>query len=227
MSTFEELFDKGTGGKCDKWRHYFEIYERYLRRFKDKPCTYLEIGVQNGGSLQIVQEYLGSDARVIGLDIDPACAALRENRREIYIGDQADMQFLAEVARKCGPFDIIVDDGGHVADQQIVSFLSLFPWLREGGVYFVEDLHTAFWGGYQASRFGFNFYDFAKGLIEKLSLFHLDQRLLDRYQLPRDSRSEKIEYRNFAASDVFSICFFDSMAVFEKRRRTEPLRERR
>ena len=227
MATLEELFDKGTGGRCDKWRHYFEIYDRYLSKFVGKKCTSLEIGVQMGGSLQLMQEYLGSEARVIGVDIDPACAALRSVGREIYIGNQADAGFIGQLASDCGPFDIIIDDGGHVSDQEIVSFLILFPVLKEGGIYIVEDLHTTFWHGFQDSRYGINFYDFARGLVEKLSLLHIDQRLHGRYRQPLAQREGVVAVNNFAVSDIFAIHFYDSVVVFEKRKRTEPYCETR
>jgi hypothetical protein len=225
MATLEDLFDRGTGGKSHKWRHYFEIYERYMRSYVGKPCTYLELGVQRGGSLENMQEYLGPQARVIGADIDPACAALRNEGREVYIGDQSDPAFLGQLASQCGPFDIVVDDGGHVADQQIMSFLSLFPALKDGGVYLVEDLHTVFWHGYQDSRFGLNFYDFAKGLTDKLSLYNIDHRFFARYHQPYAERQGVVSVNNFALNDIFCISFYDSIAVFEKRRRGEPLVE--
>jgi hypothetical protein len=226
MTTLEELFDRGTGGRCDKWRHYFAIYERYLHKFTGTSCTYLEIGVQRGGSLQIMQDYLGKNARIVGIDIDPACASLAKEGREVHIGDQSDTAFLASVTKQSGPFDIIIDDGSHVADHQIVSFFALFSALKEGGIYIVEDLHTAFWaGGYQASRYGLNFYDFARGLVDKLSLFHGDQRLSERYQQPYERRQGAVVINNFALNDLFGIHFYDSLIVFEKRRRREPLRE--
>jgi cephalosporin hydroxylase len=228
MATLEELFDKGTGGRCEKWRHYFEVYERYLQSFKNKPCSYLEIGVQQGGSLQIMAEYLGKQARIVGIDIDPACAELAKEGRVIHIGDQSDAAFLAGVAAASGPFDIIIDDGSHIADHQIVSFFTLFPALKEGGVYIVEDLHTTFWSGdYQASRYGLNFYDFARGLVEKLSLFHIDQRLFERYHQPYAERQGQMVMNNFALNEMFAIHFYDSQIVFEKRRRREPIEERR
>jgi len=223
--TLEELFDKGTGGRCHKWRHYFEIYERYLQKFVGKNCTYLEIGVQKGGSIQIMQEWLGPQARIVGADIDPECEKLRGEGREIYIGDQADVNFLAKLKAECGEFDVIVDDGGHTPDQQIVSFLNLFPALKEGGIYLLEDLHTTFWYGSQDSRYGINFYDFARGLVEKLSLYHVDQRLFDRYHQPVAERSGVIHMNNFALNEIFGIHFYDSIIVFEKRRRPEPLCE--
>lgn len=227
MGNLEDLFDKGTGGKCNKWRHYFEIYERYFSKFVGKKCTYVEIGVQRGGSLQIIKEYLGGEARVIGVDIDPAVASLRNEGKEIHIGDQGDPLFLSELAQTCGPFDIIVDDGSHIPDHQLTSFFSLFPNLNDGGIYIVEDLEHTFFYGFQDSRFGINFYDFAKGLVDKLSIYTVEQSLHGRYSTPRENRSGVVQINNFAANSIFGIHFYENMAVFEKRRRIEPLIERK
>jgi hypothetical protein len=225
MATLEELFDKGTGGRSRKWRHYLEIYQRYLHAFQGRRCTYLEIGVENGGSLQIMRDYLGKEARIVGLDVNPACAALGG---EIHIGDQSDPAVLARLVDSCGPFDIVIDDGSHIADHQLVSFFNLFPALKEGGIYIVEDLHASFWAGpQQSSRYGINFYDFARGLVEKLSLYHLDPRSFERFHLPHDQRGGQIQTNNFAADQVFGIHFYDSVIVFEKRRRREPIHETR
>jgi SAM-dependent methyltransferase len=225
--TLEELFDRGTGERCSKWRHYFEIYERYLARFRGTECSYLEIGVAKGGSLDLFQEYLGDRARIVGVDMNPDCKRHARDGIEVLIGDQADPAFMNGAVAPKGPFDIIIDDGGHIPDQQLVSFFALFPQLKEGGIYLVEDLHTTFWLGGQASRFGINFYDFARGLTEKLTLYHVDQRLMERYQTPREQRTGGVSFQNFAASDIFGIHFYDSVIVFEKRKRLEPLSELR
>jgi hypothetical protein len=225
MPSLEELFDRGTGGRSSKWRHYFEIYERYFAAYKGTDCTYLEIGVSQGGSLEIFQEYLGPKAKVIGLDINPECKQWERNGLEVLIGDQASPEFLNQMVAPKGPFDVILDDGGHIPDQQLVSFLSLWPTVKEGGIYMVEDLHTSFWLGGQGSRFGINFYDFARGLVEKLSAYHVDERLMERYLLPRDQRASAVAFNNFATSEIFGIHFYDSVIVFEKRRRIEPLNE--
>jgi hypothetical protein len=228
MASLEELFDSGAGnGRCFKWRHYFEIYERYFSRFVGNAPTYLEIGVSQGGSLDLFQTYLGETARIIGMDIDPGCKQWAREGVEIVIGDQSNADFMSQVVGPMGPFDIIVDDGGHTSDQQLVSFLTLFPRLKEGGVYLVEDTHTTFWLGFQSSRFGINFYDFARGLVEKLTLYHIDQRSMARYQLPPSERQGAIGFENFAATDIFGIHFYDSVIVFEKRKRGEPMTERK
>jgi hypothetical protein len=227
MSRLLEIFDRGTGGNCDKWRHYFEIYERYFGKFVGSQCTYLEIGVQGGGSLSIMREYLGDRSRIIGIDVDPNCAKLAQPGREIHIGNASDPNFLKTVATETAPFDIIVDDGGHVADQQLVAFLNLFPYLNYGGIYLVEDLHCQFWHGYQGSRFGINFYDFAKGLVEKMALWNIDLGLLNRYKQPPENRQGAVQFNNFAVHDLFGIHFYDSVVVLEKRKIAEPYSERK
>lgn len=228
MGELEKLFDEGTGGKCSKWRHYFDIYERYISKFKHMPCVYLEIGVFNGGSLDIMRKYLGDTARIIGVDVMPQCAEIAPRGYEIYIGDQADGRFLNELGARVGSADIIVDDGGHTPDQQITSFFHLFPLLRDGGVYIVEDLHANFWQSHNVSRYGITFFDFAKGLADKMSYWHLDPTSLKtRYALPRDKRDNSLTINNFATTQLYGVHFYDSMVVFEKRAIPEPLVEQR
>ncbi len=127
VGELETLFDACREGRCHKWRHYFEIYERYLAKYRYSKCVYVEIGVEKGGSLDIMARYLGDQARVIGVDISPACKDFKKKGYEIYTGDQADGRFLHELASRVGAADIIVDDGGHTPDQQITSFFILFP----------------------------------------------------------------------------------------------------
>jgi SAM-dependent methyltransferase len=223
MGALKDLFDRGTGGNCHKWEHYFEIYERYFGKFVGTTCTYLEIGVQRGGSLALMKEYLGPGAKIVGIDVDPACAPLRHAGFDIHIGDQANQAFMASVAKQTGPYDIILDDGGHTADQQISSFFSLFGHLNNGGIYVVEDLHAHFWhAAFQESRYGINFYDFAKGLADKLSLWHMDIRNFGRFQQPREARGEPMVIRNFAVNEIFGVHFYDSVVVIEKRAIPEP-----
>src|SRR5206468_3414241 len=64
------------GHVSDKWEHYLAIYELELARFGANPIHLLEIGVQNGGSLEIWAKYLPTGSSIVGLDIDPACASL-------------------------------------------------------------------------------------------------------------------------------------------------------
>lgn len=132
--------DKGI----DKWLHYFEVYDRHFSKFRGKSPTILEIGVAQGGSLQMWKSYFGPGTVVIGLDIDENCKSLEEEDIHVHIGDQADKKFLEEVINKYPKIDIVLDDGGHFMNQQITSFQELYPHLSENGVYLCEDTHTSY-----------------------------------------------------------------------------------
>src|ERR1700722_9348231 len=94
----ERFFDERTTGPgIWKWRHYFEIYDRHFRHFRGKEITFLEIGIFSGGSLDMWADYFGPKARIYGVDIEPACRAYENERIKVFIGDQADRQFWAQV----------------------------------------------------------------------------------------------------------------------------------
>ena len=227
--SLKELWESRTDGRCHKWVHYFEIYERYMSKFRNANPTYLEIGVQQGGSLDLMREYFGQ-AKIIGIDIDPSCLQSMANGHDIFIGSQDNTCFLEDVAGKFDGFDIIVDDGGHTANQQITSFVTLFPHLKDGGVYIVEDLHVSqHWVGFQDSVLGINFLDYAKGLADKLSLWHMREDWFhNRYGQPLESRDNNgPKFNNFAVNQIFSISFYDSIIAIEKRAITEPYQTRK
>ena len=132
---FEWHFRHHVGRRVDKWRHYFEIYDRHFDRFRGKHVRVLEIGVDHGGSLQLWKRYFGLYAHIVGLDIDPRCAEYAEDRIKVHIGNQADVALL----KSLGKFDIVIDDGSHRLQDQMASFEALWPDTRS--VYLIEDCH--------------------------------------------------------------------------------------
>jgi SAM-dependent methyltransferase len=139
----ERYFDDHTAGPgLWKWRHYFEIYERHLGKFVGEEVHVAEIGVYSGGSLQMWREYFGPRAQIYGVDIEPACRAYEAERTEIFIGDQADPAFWAQFTAAVPKLDVVLDDGGHHAHQQIATLEALLPHLRPGGVLICEDIHS-------------------------------------------------------------------------------------
>src|SRR5437588_378242 len=101
MSLWTEFLDH-KGRRAWKWTQYFPAYERHLARYVNEPVTLLEIGCGQGGSLQIWKKYLGPLARIVGVDIVPACARFAEPQIEIRIGDQSDRTFLEALAAEFG-----------------------------------------------------------------------------------------------------------------------------
>jgi hypothetical protein len=199
----EAHFFRNPGRLIYKWRHYFDIYHRHLERFRDRSPVVVEIGVFHGGSLEMWRDYFGPGARIVGLDIAPECKSLEGPQIEIMIGSQSDRAFLAEVRRRYPRIDVLIDDGGHTMEQQIVTFEELYPHVRYDGVYLCEDLHTSYWarygGGYRAPG---TFIERAKGLVDHLHGWH----------------SEQPEFKADAITrSTYALHFYDSVLVVEKR----------
>ena len=136
------VFDANrTGRGIWKWRHYFPIYERHFGKFVGKGVSILEIGIYSGGSLRMWRSYFGDDCSVFGVDIQPECRAYEEPGTRVFIGDQADREFWRRFKNEVPKLDVVIDDGGHLPNQQIVTLEELLPHLRPGGVYVCEDVH--------------------------------------------------------------------------------------
>jgi hypothetical protein len=118
--------DKGTvyGDK----HNFTEIYEKYFKPFKNKTINILEIGVNDGSSLNMWYEYF-PNAKIYGLDIDNK-SIYSNDRVECGIIDQSKKEHLEEYVKNTDlSFDIIIDDGSHhMSDQQLTfGFLFLSP----------------------------------------------------------------------------------------------------
>ncbi|WP_420450900.1 class I SAM-dependent methyltransferase [Ilumatobacter sp.] len=146
--SLRELFDAHEGRLVHKVDHYFPIYERHLGRFVGRRPRVLEIGVAQGGSLELWHRWFGRGTVTIGVDVEERSTAFRGRRRHIEIGDQGDVAFLRRVAEEHGPFDIVLDDGSHRAEHQVLLLETLWDDLAADGVLIVEDLHTDYWPSY-------------------------------------------------------------------------------
>jgi GT2 family glycosyltransferase len=142
-----ELVDVHTGKVFDKWSCYLEAYNRIFAPICDRELRLLEIGIQNGGSLEIWAKYFADAARIVGCDIDEACRALTfdDPRIQVVVGDINSPEVRDSIV-SLGPFyDLIIDDGSHKSGDIIRSFVRYFPLLEEGGLFVVEDLHCSYW----------------------------------------------------------------------------------
>jgi len=213
MNNLEEYFKSNEKNSIHKWNHYFDIYDRHFSSFRNKEIVIVEVGVQNGGSLQMWKSYFGDRAKIYGIDIDPRCKEFEEENIEIFIGSQSDRKFLHKIKESIPQIDILIDDGGHTMIQQIATYEELFDHIKENGVYLCEDTHTSYWtdygGGYK--RRG-TFIEYSKNFIDYLHAFH--------------SKQGKFKVNSFT-NTVDSIHYYDSVLVIEKRRKEKPTSEER
>ena len=208
MNDLEKYFNNNKNRLIHKWMHFFEIYDNHFSRFRNTSVNILEIGVFQGGSLQMWKNYFGNKCKIYGIDINPECSVFSEDQIEIIIGSQDDRSFLKSLADKIPEIDILIDDGGHLMSQQINTFEILFPHISENGIYLCEDLHTSYWkgygGGYKKSG---TFIEYSKNLIDKLNAWH--------------SEESNLRITDFTKS-AHSLHYYDSILVIEKRKITKP-----
>lgn len=210
MNDLEKYFTQNTGRSIHKLQHYFDVYDRHFARFRGTDVHVVEFGVDDGGSLQMWKEYFGAECRIYGIDINPYCKDLEEDRVSVFIGDQEDRVFLRSLAEQVPRIDILIDDGGHRMQQQINTFEEMFPYIDDNGVYLCEDLHTSYWkgwggGGYKKKG---TFIEYSKNFIDYINAWH--------------SQSPRLEVTEFTRS-ARSLHFYDSMLVIEKGTVAEPV----
>lgn len=139
--SLDTIGQKHGTDKASIHHNYLEFYEGFFRPLRDKTLTVLEIGVLNGASLKTWEEYF-ANSKIIGVDIKPKSKSYATDRVSIEIADQSNLQDLINICVKYGPFDIVIEDGSHLCEHQITSLKTIFPFVKEGGIYIVEDLQT-------------------------------------------------------------------------------------
>src|SRR6056297_2733088 len=87
--TLAKLFSQNDGPTVHKWHHYIPLYDTYFSRYRNTNVRFLEIGVAEGGSLQMWRKYFGPSATIFGIDIDEGCARLNGHSAQVRIGSQA------------------------------------------------------------------------------------------------------------------------------------------
>src|SRR5687767_6114010 len=131
--------------QTDKAKHRFDIPYGFFfddeRRHQVR--SVLELGVKRGASLRVWEEYF-PQAKIFGVELDPTFARCASPRSQIFIGNQTDPTVLSRVAAAADfSFDLIIDDGSHMSDDQVGSLMFLWQFLKPPhGVYAIEDLHA-------------------------------------------------------------------------------------
>jgi len=215
-----EIYESHSGRVAFKWDHYLEVYDRYLSRFRGEDAHLLEIGVFNGGSLEIWRTYLGQGARLTAIDNDPNCRSNAPADVDVYVGDQGDPEFLSSICECVPKFDVVIDDGSHVSSHQIASFEALFPHVTDNGIYIVEDIHSSYWPTHVKADEP-TFIEYASGLVDSLHSWYQQGPGIRQFFPAPSERSQPLPSTDFART-VEALHFYDSLLVIEKRLKPEP-----
>lgn len=146
---FANFFKNRTTGRgIHKLTQYFPAYHRHFQKFIGKEVHIVEIGIQSGGSLEMWKAVFGPQAHVYGVDINKATQSYADAQTQIHIGSQEDPEFWEKFKKQVPRVDILIDDGGHTTQQQLVTLAQMLPHLSQNGVYMTEDILptiTNFW----------------------------------------------------------------------------------
>jgi hypothetical protein len=187
-----------------KWEHYFDVYHRHLAKFVGTNVNVLEVGIFSGGSLGMWREYFGAQSHIYGVDIEDACKVYEDNSTTVHIGDQQDRAFWQDFKRKVPSLHVVIDDGGHQPEQQIVTLEETLPHLEPGGVFICEDIHGEF----------NDFCSYATGLVHKLNRMEC---------LPSDRSKEICVKASPFQQNITSIHFYPFAVVIEKAQSSSPM----
>lgn len=193
--TIRTLHTSKTGKVSDKWNSYLDYYDEALASIKDKDISMLEVGVQNGGSLETWSSYFKNGRSFIGCDIDPNCAHLKyeDPRINIVIGDVNSQETYNKITSINSSFDLVIDDGSHQSIDIINAFINYFGLVRPGGRYIIEDSHCLYMK------------EFGGGILNEYSAQYFFKKLTDivSYQW----------WRSDASIDVYLQTFFGQQAT--------------
>lgn len=144
LTEWQRFFLSHEGLTSDKYLHYWRVYEGLFGSVPQG--VLLEIGVARGGSLEILSRLLPG-WKFVGLDINPEILGLSIPRVRLLNGSQTDPVILDKSSKETGGagFDVVIDDGSHIQTDIKISLKHLWPHLRNGGSYIIEDVHTSYW----------------------------------------------------------------------------------
>lgn len=167
--SIREIHKNKIGKVSDKWDLYLDFYDNLFRAHKDKKISLLEIGVQNGGSLETYADYFEKAECIVGCDINQECAKLvyLDSRIKVIIGDANAEEARKSILEIKDEFDFIIDDGSHISLEILNSFIYYFNLLKPGGIYVVEDTHALYDKSYGGGLLNsFSATEFFKKLID-------------------------------------------------------------
>lgn len=199
--------------------HYEESYAIYLEKFKNKKTSIIEIGLEpnyGSASLSLWLE-LFPNMYIYGLDIKTPDE--QSERYSILQCDQSKISDLKRCKEKINhAVSIIVDDGSHIPEHQLLTFNEYFPILEVGGVYVIEDIETSYWT--KGDLYG---YETRYGKGHKKSIIEIFKKAIDgvNYEF-----SQSIERKVKHQKEIASICFHKNCIVITKKQKEEPVQYR-
>ncbi len=217
--TLKQIYQDHRGKVSDKWSLYLSEYDRVFFEFQEREICILEIGIQNGGSLEIWARYFSNAKKIVGCDINADCYRLtyEDPRVAVVVGDANLAGTEKIVLSHAQSYDLIIDDGSHRSSDIVKSFARYFKHLADGGLFVVEDLHCSYWREFEGGLYDpFSSIGFFKQLADVLNHEHWGLART-RTELLADFASHyETSFDEEVLAHIHSIEFINSVCVIRK-----------
>jgi glycosyltransferase involved in cell wall biosynthesis len=220
MKKLYKLYEESTGKISDKWNIYFDAYDNIMAPYRNKAVTMLEIGVQNGGSLEAWSNYFAQAEKIIGCDIDELCGNLTytDPRISVFVGDATSESTSKKITSFQPDFDIVIDDGSHTSPDIIRAFCKYFGTIKDGGVFIAEDLHCSYWENYEGGIYHpYSSISFFKRLVDIINHEHWGVDRASGSVLDEFKEHYQVDIDNELLSQIHSVEFINSICVVRKK----------
>jgi len=219
MKKLKDLYKKHYDKVSQKWSIYFDQYEEKFSDYKKLPIKLFEIGIENGGSLEIYSKYFSNAELILGCDINKSCEKLeyKESNIKTIIGDIKDNKIKNEIIRY-SKFDIIIDDGSHSSIDTVIAFCNYFEHLKDGGLFVVEDLHCSYWEKWGGGIFyPISSINFFKKLVDIINYEHWGIEKKKKWLLRDFALNYKIDFDKISLDQIHSVEFVNSLCFIKKK----------
>lgn len=217
--SINQLYQHHEGKISDKWSSYLDVWDMVFAPIQKKTHRLLEIGVQNGGSLEIWGKYFYWAEKIVGCDIDPKCSLLefKDARIKVVIGDVNSETCKRQIFQHASEFELIIDDGSHKSSDIIRSFANYFSALSDEGVYLIEDLHCSYWDDYEGGLNNpLSAIAFFKRLADIINYEHWRKNISRSHLLARFTEKYSLVLSESDLSKIHSIEFVNSICIIKK-----------
>ncbi|WP_210385617.1 glycosyltransferase [Brucella anthropi] len=214
-----ELYNEHTGKVSDKWSIYLDVYHNIFHSYRNRDVKLLEIGIQNGGSLEIWSRYFAEGEIFIGCDINESCRNLdfTDDRIQLVVGDANMDTTYQAITALSESFDIVIDDGSHKSSDIVKSFSLYFKHVVDGGIYIVEDLHCSYWGNFEGGLFHpYSSMSFFKSLVDIVNHEHWGIEKSRKSLVEDFERQYGVNIDEDALASIHLIEFINSMCIIHK-----------
>ncbi len=219
IKTLQQLYQEHQGKVSDKWSIYLAEYDQALTFYRNQSIRLLEIGIQNGGSLEIWSKYFPNAVKLIGCDRNSGCRRLTYDNSiiTVVVADANLDETEKIILDHAQTYTLIIDDGSHRSSDIVKSFARYFPHLEDGGLFVVEDLHCSYWQEFEGGIFDpYSSVAFFKRLADIINHEHWGVAKSRKELLSGFARKYGVSFNEEVLAHVHSVKFINSMCIISK-----------